>query len=161
MAGISVDEQRRPFIVLVWCGDEAPEGVRISHHEEVPGSPGAAPDPSPALTSVDDVDFVAPSLEGNIASVRLDAPGEGWTVEPEPFVLRPGVVYSAFGHRGYGSSQVNIGGFTFSAESVAKLKPGSVLLQAYDERWPSPDRGDVVVSSEEFKRQGQDPAQCE
>ncbi|MFD0884151.1 hypothetical protein ACFQ08_06255 [Streptosporangium algeriense] len=57
--------------------------------------------------------------------------------------------------------QVNIGGFSFSAESVAKLKPGSVLLQSHDKRWSPPDQGDVVITLAEFNRRGRDPAQCE
>ncbi|WP_214325303.1 hypothetical protein [Nonomuraea sediminis] len=104
------------------------------------------------------MDFIAPSLDGQIASVRLDAPDDGWTVEPKPFVLRQGVLYHAFGYQGRGSNQVNTDYVSFSAESVAKLKPGSALVQRYDERRSPPDWVDVTITREEFGRQGQDPA---
>ncbi|WP_424530043.1 hypothetical protein ACOZ38_10760 [Sphaerisporangium viridialbum] len=110
---------------------------------------------------MDDVDFIAPSLDGQSASVRLDAPDDGWTVEPKPFVLRPGVLYHSFGYQGRGYNQVTTDHVSFSADSVAKLNPGSVLVQRYDERRSPPDRGDVTITREEFDRQGQDPANCQ
>ncbi|MER5623478.1 hypothetical protein ABT061_20815 [Streptosporangium sp. NPDC002544] len=109
---------------------------------------------------MDDVDFIAPSLDGQSASVRLEAPNDGWTVEPKPFELRPGVLYNAFGYQGRGYDQVNTNGVSFSADSVATLKPGSVLVQRYDES-SSGDWVDVVITREEFDRQGQDPTNCQ
>lgn len=159
-AGVGVDAEGRPLIVLAWCGDSAPEGVSVSHYEDASGPLGAMPGPSSGATTKSDVTFVAPSLEGQSASVRLDAPDNGWAVEPEPFVLRPGVLYNAFGHRGSGSGQVNIGDVSFSAESVAKLKPGLVLVQRYDETRSPAEWHDVVIPYAEFERQGQDPARC-
>ncbi|MFC6577873.1 hypothetical protein [Planomonospora parontospora] len=107
------------------------------------------------------MDFIAPSLDGQSASVRLDAPDGGWTVEPKPFVLRPGVLYHAFGYQGGGSSQVNTDHVSFSVDSVKKLKPGLVLVQRYDERRSPPDSVDVVITQEEFDRQAQDPINCQ
>ncbi|MFI6815981.1 hypothetical protein ACIBG7_26485 [Nonomuraea sp. NPDC050328] len=110
---------------------------------------------------MDDVDFIAPALRGQSASVRLDAPDDGWAVEPKPFVLRPGVLYHAFGYQGRGSTQVNTNQVSFSAESVAKLKPGWVLVQRYNERRSPPAWDDAAITREEFDRQGQDPANCQ
>ncbi|MEV7012153.1 hypothetical protein [Streptosporangium sp. NPDC051022] len=159
--GVSVDTEGHPIIVLAWCEGAAPEGVHISHYEDASGPWSTMPGPSSAATVMDDVDFIAPSLDGQSASVRLDAPDEGWTVEPKPFVLRPRVLYHAFGHQGRGSNQVNTGGVSFSADSVAKLKPGSVLVQRYDERRSPPDWADVVITREEFDRQGRERASCQ
>jgi hypothetical protein len=44
---------------------------------------------------------------------------------------------------------------------MAKLTPRSVLIQRYDERRSPPDWVDVVITREEFDRQGQDPANCQ
>ncbi|MFC4122802.1 hypothetical protein [Nonomuraea zeae] len=107
------------------------------------------------------MDFIAPSLDGQSASVRLVAPADGWTVEPEPFALRPGVLYHAFGYQGRGPSQATTNHVSFSATSVAKLKPGSVLVQRYDEKLSPPGLADVTITREEFDRQGQDPASCQ
>ncbi|MFF4989254.1 hypothetical protein ACFY19_18835 [Streptosporangium saharense] len=159
-AGVSVDAEGHPLIILAWCGDSAPEGVSVSHYEDTSGPLGAVPGPSSDATTKSDVTFVAPSLEGQSASVRLDAPGDGWTVEPEPFVLRPGVLYNAFGHRGSGSGQVNIGSVSFSMESMAKLKPGLILVQRYDDTRSPAEWNDVVIPYEEFEREGQDPDRC-
>lgn len=159
--GVSVDAEGHPIIVLAWCGGATPEGVDISHYEDTSGPLGTMPGPSSAATVVDDVDFIAPSLDGQSASVRLDAPDDGWTVEPKPFVLRPGVLYQAFGYQGRGYNQVTTSHVSFSADSVADLKPGSVLVQRYDERRSPPDWSDVTITREEFDRQGQDPANCQ
>ncbi|TMR09845.1 hypothetical protein ETD86_41880 [Nonomuraea turkmeniaca] len=107
------------------------------------------------------MNFIAPSLDGQSGSVRLDTPQDGWTVEPKPFTLRPRVLYHAFGYQGRGSNQVNTNHVSFSADSVAKLKPGSVLVQRYDEKLSPPDWADVTITQEEFDRQGQDPANCQ
>ncbi|MGP3961268.1 hypothetical protein ACTWPT_35245 [Nonomuraea sp. 3N208] len=119
------------------------------------------------------MDFIAPSLDGQSASVRLDGPEEGWTVGPKPFVLRPGVLYSASGyqHRGSSYSQVNIRDVSFRATDFAKLKPGQVLIQR-GERVPvkTPEVNgvdseivfvDKVISREDFDREGQNWANCE
>lgn len=161
VTGFSVDAEGHPTIVLAWCEGATPEGVDISHYEDASGSWSTMPGPSSAATVVDDRDFIAPSLDGQSASVRLDAPDDGWTVEPKPFVLRPGVLYQAFGYQGRGSNQVNTNHVSFSADSVAKLKPGSVLVQRYDERQSPSYWVDAVITQEEFDRQGQDPANCQ
>ncbi|MFD8556591.1 hypothetical protein ACWDOR_33900 [Streptosporangium canum] len=57
--------------------------------------------------------------------------------------------------------QVNTNYVSFSADSVAKLKPGLVLVQRYDERRSPSDWADVVITQEEFDRQGQDPTDCQ
>ncbi|MFF4771815.1 hypothetical protein [Microtetraspora fusca] len=159
--GVSVDAEGHPIVVLAWCEGATPEGVSISHYEDASGPLDAMPGPSSGATVADDVDFIAPSLDGQSASFRLDAPDDGWTVEPKPFVLRPGVSYHAFGYQGRGSNQVNTNYVSFSADSVATLKPGSVLVQRYDEKRSVPDWVDVVITRKEFDRQGQDPANCQ
>ncbi|PZG44473.1 hypothetical protein C1I98_17245 [Spongiactinospora gelatinilytica] len=134
----------------------------ISHHEDPSGPLDTLPDhPSSAATVVDDVTFIAPSLDGQSASVRLDAPNDGWRVEPKPFVLRPKVLYHAFGYQGRGSNQVNTDHVSFTAESVAKLQPGSVLIQRYNDKPSPPDWSDITITQEEFNRQAQDLANCQ
>ncbi|TDD26848.1 hypothetical protein E1286_47395 [Nonomuraea terrae] len=150
-----------------------PGAVHISHHEDASGALDSVPGPSSSATVVDDVDFIAPSLNGQSTSVRLDAPEDGWTVEPKPFVLRPGVLYSAIGYqkRGGSSSQVNIRDVSFRAADFAKLKPGQVLIQR-GESVPlkTPETNgvnseivfvDKVISQEDFEREGQNWANCE
>ncbi|MFI6458508.1 hypothetical protein ACIBF6_44050 [Streptosporangium amethystogenes] len=66
---------------------------------------------------------------------------------------------NAFGYQGRGYDQVNTNGVSFSADSVATLKPGSVPVQRYDES-SSGDWVDIVITREEFDRQGQDPTNC-
>ncbi|MFI7467829.1 hypothetical protein [Nonomuraea sp. NPDC049646] len=159
--GVSVDAEGHPIIVLAWCGEATPEGVDISHYEDNSGPWATMPGPSSAATVVDDVDFIAPSLDGQNASVRLDAPNDGWAVEPRPFVLRPGVLYSAFGYQGRGHNQVNTSHVTFSTDSMAALKPGLVLVQRYDDSRSLTGWGDVTITQEQFDRQSQDPANCQ
>lgn len=172
-AGVSVDAQGHPIIALAWCEGAAPERVSISHREDPSGALDSVPGPSSLATVVDDGDFIAPSLNGQIASVRLDAPEDGWTVEPKPFVLRPGVLYSAIGYqkRGSSSSQVNIRDVSFRAADFAKLRPGQVLIQ-WGESVPlkTPDANgvnseivfvDKVISREDFDREGRNWANCE
>ncbi|RBQ21800.1 hypothetical protein DP939_03700 [Spongiactinospora rosea] len=106
------------------------------------------------------MNFTAPSLDGRHASVRLDDPQDGWTVEPKPFVLRPKVLYHAYGYRGQGHARVNTMDVGFSAESIAGLKPGSVLIQRYEEK-ASPHWVDTTITQEEFDRQAQSPTICQ
>src|SRR4051812_17356588 len=75
--GVSVDAQGHPTIILVWCEGATPEGVAISHYEDTSGPWATMPGPSSAATVVDDVELIAPSLDGRSASVRLDAPQDG------------------------------------------------------------------------------------
>ncbi|WP_157099346.1 hypothetical protein [Microbispora sp. ATCC PTA-5024] len=160
MTGVGVDAEGHPIIVLAWCeGAAPPERVSVSHYEDPAGPLDAVPVNTPGSTYrvVDDVNFVAPPLDGRSASVRLDAPDDGWTVEPRPFELRPGVLYGAFGHQGRGDDEVNTDYVSFSAGSVATLTPGSVLVQRYDERRsPAPGWVDVVITRDDFDRQGRD-----
>ncbi|MEV4805861.1 hypothetical protein AB0K18_38185 [Nonomuraea sp. NPDC049421] len=82
--GVSVDAEGHPITVLTWCEGATPEGVHISHNADV---------------DVDDVTLIAPRLDGQAGSVRLDMPQNGWKVEPKPFTLREKVLYHAFAIR--------------------------------------------------------------
>ncbi|MEU4227475.1 hypothetical protein AB0F17_24535 [Nonomuraea sp. NPDC026600] len=147
--------------------------MSISHHEDASGALDSAPGPSSSATVADDVDFIAPPLNGQSAAVRLDTPEDGWTVEPKPFALRPGVLYSAIGYQNQGgsSSQVNIRDVSFRAADFAKLKPGQVLIQQGESVPPkTPEANgvdseivfvDKVISREDFDREGQNWANCE
>ncbi|GII77456.1 hypothetical protein Sru01_24380 [Sphaerisporangium rufum] len=145
--------------MLAWCGEAAPESVNVSHYEDSSGALATWPGPSSTATVADDVTFIAPPLDGKSASVPLDAPRDGWTVKPKPFALRPGVLYTAFGYQGKGYDQWTTEHVSFSAESVAKLTPGSVLVQRYDVS--AGHQRDTVITRQEFDRQGRDPATCQ
>jgi hypothetical protein len=176
--GVSVDAAGHPIIVLAWCDGVTPEDVIVSHDEPYSGVLGAdalgdhanLPSITASTHSVEDAEFSALDLDGQSASVRLDAPAGGWTVEPKPLVLKPGITYHAFGGKGRGNSRVNTAGVSFTAESVARLKPGQVLVQGVKEiplKTPidGVDTGiiwvDRVISQEKFDREGQDPTDCQ
>ncbi|WP_214413280.1 hypothetical protein [Sphaerisporangium fuscum] len=176
--GISVDTENHPIIVLTWCDGATPEDVTVSHDEPYSGVPGAGslgdrqlvPSIAASNHSVEDAKFSAPPLDGRSASVRLDAPADGWTVEPEPLVLKPGIAYDATGGKGRGYSRFSTSNVNFTAEDMAKLKPGRVLIQRAKEsplktpEIPGVDTEmtwvDRVISREEFDREGQDPTYC-
>ncbi|WP_406317419.1 hypothetical protein OHA77_09165 [Streptosporangium sp. NBC_01639] len=167
MTGVSVDAEGHPIIVLAWCDGATPDGVIVYHDEDTSGVPdvGISGESSalPSITSstkvVDDVRFSAPSLDGQSASVRLDVPTDGWTVQPRPFVMVPGVEYHAFGGRR--DNNFSTAHVSFTVGDIAKLKPGVVLLQQYDEKaTPGGDWVDVTISQEEFDRQGQERSSC-
>ncbi|MDP9863267.1 MULTISPECIES: hypothetical protein [Streptosporangium] len=176
--GVSVDAAGHPIIVLAWCDGATPEDVIVSHDEPYSGVLGAdtlgdhsnLPSITASTHSVEDAEFSAPDLDGQSASVRLDAPTGGWTAEPKPLVLKPGVTYNAFGGKGRGNSRINTSWVSFTAESVARLKPGQVLVQGVKEiPLKTPIDGvdtefisiDTVISQEKFDREGQDPTNCQ
>ncbi|MEV4377549.1 hypothetical protein [Streptosporangium sp. NPDC049644] len=176
--GFSVDTEGHPIIVLAWCDGATPDGVIIYHDEPYSSAPAASttgrrsatPSIEPSTRIVDDARFIASDLDGQSASVRLDAPADGWRADPGPVVLKPGITYTAFGFQGRGNSQVNTGHVSFRAADLAKLKPGQVLVQQ-GESVPlkTPDVNgvdseivfaDKVISRERFDREGQDPTYC-
>ncbi|AWS46862.1 hypothetical protein [Streptosporangium sp. 'caverna'] len=145
ITGISVDDAGHLTVVLAWCG-RGPDVV-IVYHDPV------GPETNPAAV---DAEYRPPALGGKGASFRFDAPSDGWTVVPKPLIPAPGVTYRVYGAtHDNSSSTANVG---FEAGDVAKLKPGLVLVQRYDEK--KQDAVDVVMSLREFEREGQDPANC-
>ncbi|MFC6577002.1 hypothetical protein [Planomonospora parontospora] len=163
-AGLTIDSEGHPVIVLAWCEGGAPDGVAVYHEEEPSGASAAdasvgspaSSDISSSAVEVNDARFNAPPLDGKSASFRIDEPSDGWTVEPKPFVMVPGIEYRAFGStrdHAYSTDSVS-----FASDDIAKLKPGMVLIQQYDEK--KDDSVDVLISQEEFDRRGQDPSQC-
>ncbi|MEU4538151.1 hypothetical protein AB0G15_25185 [Streptosporangium sp. NPDC023825] len=165
LTGLSVDSEGHPVIVLAWCEGATPDGVKVYHYEEpVSTSPGGGSVGSPvsinisssSTVTVDDAHFNAPSLDGQSASFRIDEPADGWTVEPESFAMVPGVEYHAFG--GNRDHTFSIAHVYFTGDDIENLKPGMVLIQQYDEK--KGDWVDVMVSQENFDRQGQDPSRC-
>lgn len=167
--GISVDAEGHPVAVLAWCDGATPEDVTVSHEEPSSGtsgsetlsSPSNLPSSTPSTLWVRDAKFHAPDLDGQSASVRLDAPVDGWTVEPGPLVLKPGIIYEVSGGKGRGNSRVNTSSVSFTLEDVAKLKPGQVFVQSLDETSSTIEWVDTTISQAEFDREGQDPDPCQ
>jgi hypothetical protein len=153
ITGISVDDAGHLTAVLAWCG-RGPDIV-IVYHDPV------GPETNPAAgTTKDsnavDAEYRPPALGGKGASFRFDAPSGGWTVVPKPLIPVSGITYGVYGAtHDNSSSTAHVG---FEAGDVAKLKPGLVLVQRYDEK--KQDAVDVVMSLREFEREGQDPANC-
>ncbi|GAA3080023.1 hypothetical protein [Streptosporangium carneum] len=166
LTGVGVDAEGHPIIVLAWCDGAAPEHAIVFRAR---GSAGTAPQDDPSdlpggtasAEATREVRFNAPSLDGNSASFRLDAPADGWAAESEPLVLEAGVTYNARGWKGSGYTQVSTQDVSFTAGDVAELKPGQVLVQQLDEKTQAIRWIDAVISREEFDRQGRDPASCE
>lgn len=152
--GISVDEAGHLIVVLTWCG-RSPDAV-VVYHDPAPAktdsAAGTAKNPS-----VVDADYQAPALGGQSASFRLDAPSGGWTVTPKPLIPDPAITYTAYGATHDNSSSTR--SVSFEADDVAKVKPGLVLVQRYDEK--KQDDVDVVMSLREFERAGQGATDCD
>ncbi|WP_153054460.1 hypothetical protein [Planomonospora sphaerica] len=167
--GISVDAQGHPVAVLAWCDGTTPEEVIVSHEETSSGvsgtdsesSPSSLPSDTAPTRWVEDATFHAPDLDGQSASVRLDAPAGGWTVEPGPPALKPGVMYHVSGGKGRGNSRVNTSSVSFTTEDLVKLEPGRVFVQKLDETSPTITWVDTTISRAEFDREGQDPDACQ
>ncbi|MEW9530173.1 hypothetical protein [Microbispora sp. NPDC049125] len=179
VSGLSVDADGHPIIVMAWCDGAAPDAIYVYHDEIAPlsgtpnsatsGDPSATPSVDPPTRSVDDAKFTAPDLQGQNASVRLDAPADGWTVEPQPLVLKPGVTYIALASHGRGADIVNLLQVGFTAVQAAHLTPGQVLFQGWGEppsegpmasaAWLDP-LSDKVISREEFNRKIQESRYC-
>ncbi|UBU13665.1 hypothetical protein [Nonomuraea gerenzanensis] len=147
--GISVDESGHLIAVLAWCGP-APDGVRLYRERATPQkSPTGNPDDAYA----DDAAYHAPTLSGQSASFRLDAPAGGWAVTPKPPSLEPAITYKAYGFTNDNTSSLRH--VTFELDDAAKVAPGRVLIQEWDEK--RQQDVDVVISLDAFKRMGQDP----
>ncbi|WP_283137080.1 hypothetical protein [Rhizohabitans arisaemae] len=143
--GLSVDDMGRPIIVLAWCDGFAPDGVTVYHDEKVAATDGSSPYPS--TTSKADARFTAPTLDGQTASFRLDISSNGWDLDSNPPVFKPGVTYSAYGWT-YDNS-TSTAHVEFKVEDIGKLRPGSVMAP-----------GGAVVSQEEFDQMGRESSYC-
>ncbi|GAA3469013.1 hypothetical protein GCM10018965_035660 [Nonomuraea roseola] len=150
VTGISVDEAGHLTVVLAWCG-RAPDVV-IVYHDRAPGEAAGTPgDPT-----VTDATYEAPALHGQRASFRIDAPSDGWTAAPEPLIPNPAITYTVFGGtRDNSNSTMSV---SFQADDAAKLTPGSVLVQGYDERRQT--HVDVVLPLREFEQEMRDFPEC-
>ncbi|MEV4166150.1 hypothetical protein [Nonomuraea dietziae] len=150
VTGISVDEAGRLTVVLAWCG-RAPDLV-IVYHDRAPGEKGGTAD-RPTVT---DAAYDAPALPGQRASFRMDAPSDGWTAAPAPLVPDPAITYTVYGttrDNSYSTRSVS-----FQADDAAKLTPGSVLVQGYDERTRT--HPDVLLPLKEFEQELRDFKDC-
>lgn len=150
--GISVDESGHLIAVLAWCGP-APDGVRLYHER---ATPQRGPTSNPDDASIDDAKYHAPTLSGQSASFRLDAPADGWAVTPKPPSLDPAITYKAYGFTNDNTSSLQR--VTFELEDVAKVGPGQVLIQEWDGK--RQQDVDAVISLDAFERMGQDPRNC-
>jgi hypothetical protein len=133
LTGVSRDADRHPVAVFAWCGNGPPDGARLylATGEE---------------TTV--ADYHAPALAGQVASVRLDAAGGGWTATPAHPALRPGVDYSLYGWTSDNSTST--AHVDFQLADLDGLTPGMVFVQRYDEA--RRDWVDTVVPEAEFRR---------
>jgi hypothetical protein len=150
VTGISVDEAGRLTVVLAWCG-RAPDVV-IVYHDRARGEAAGRPD-DPTVT---DATYDAPALPGQRASFLIDAPSGGWTAAPAQLVPDPAITYTVFGatrDNSYSTRSVS-----FQADDAAKLTPGSVLVQGYDERTRT--HPDVVLPLKEFEQELRDFKDC-
>ncbi|MEU3167300.1 hypothetical protein [Streptosporangium sp. NPDC006930] len=150
--GISVDESGHLIAVLAWCGP-APDGVKL-YHERV--TPRRSPTSNPDDAYIDDAVYQAPTLNGQSASFRLDAPAGDWVITPKPPSLDPAITYNAYGFTNDNTSSLRH--VKFELDDAAKIAPGRVLIQEWDEKRQQDI--DVVLSLDAFERMGQDPRNC-
>ncbi|MEW9533995.1 hypothetical protein [Microbispora sp. NPDC049125] len=143
-AGISVDEAGRLLLVFAWCG-RGPSSAVVYHDRQS----GSAPD------EIRDARYEGPEMKGRSGTIRLDAPSGGWTATIGPPKLTPAITYTAVG--GNGDASTATGSISFEAGDAAKLKPGKVLVQRYDQKQQVVAE---VIPMEQFQRSARWPATC-
>ncbi|GAA4206867.1 hypothetical protein [Microbispora amethystogenes] len=141
-AGIGVDEAGNLLLVLAWCGTGP--NVAVVYHKRESGE------------TVDDARYEASKPQGRYAAFRLDAPSGGWKATQGPLELDPAITYTAAG--GNGDTVTTTGSVDFGVGDAAKLKPGLVLVQQYDDH--KEQVVDVVIPVEQFQRSAQRPENC-
>ncbi|MEV4526036.1 hypothetical protein [Streptosporangium sp. NPDC049304] len=95
-------------------------------------------------------------MNGQSASFRLDAPAGDWVITPKPPSLDPAITYNAYGFTNDNTSSLRH--VKFELDDAAKIAPGRVLIQEWDEKRQQDI--DVVLSLDAFERMGQDPRNC-
>lgn len=134
--GITVDADGNLMAVFAWCGDNPPNGATIYTSGGFNGKTVAT--------------YRAPRLSGGLASVRLDAPADGWVAERPMPVLNPSTTYTVYGWTTNNSGSTS--SVEFHASDRNRLAPGTVLIQAYNEAHES---ADALVSTADFLQRTQ------
>ncbi len=117
------------------------------------------PGPRRSATVKNDVNFIAPSLDGRARPsgwMHLMTAGR-WNRTCSSCAQACATTRS--GYQGDGYNQMNTDYLSFSADGTAMLKPGSVLVPRYDKT--SGEWGDAVITREEFgPARARTPAGC-
>ncbi|GAA1017618.1 hypothetical protein Aple_023920 [Acrocarpospora pleiomorpha] len=167
--GLTVDADGHLTVVLAWCEGATPEDVHVNHPESPSGV--ALADTFGDYHLVTDAEYRAPDLDGGlVATFRLNLPDNGWTAEPGPPTLKPGVMYFLGAGRGRGVDRINAMGVQFTTDDLKQLTPGQVLVQRTREvPLPTPiDEASIgivfysgPISQQQFNQEGQNPADCQ
>ncbi|MER5626447.1 hypothetical protein ABT061_36005 [Streptosporangium sp. NPDC002544] len=153
ITGITIDATGNLVVVLAWCGRQ-PDAVIVYHDRSAEGA--AAPseyEPSSGGSSIEDAVYVAPRIEGGIASFRLDAPDSGWEAVLKPSAFDSTITYSAYGATNDNSYSTRHVRFRIGDAEELKRRPGTVLDNRYDLQ--TGEESNVFVPRAEFDRQGQ------
>jgi hypothetical protein len=130
--GVSVDATGAPVAVLAICEGNI-DGLELYSGE--------------GDNTVTHGDWQRRIPASGFATVELARPADGWTSSQRLGELKAGEIYGLFG--GTRDNRWATAHVTFTLESLARLRPGEVLRQAYDE---TSDRDrDVITSVEEFR----------
>lgn len=141
--GVTVDREGHLVLVLALCEAHL-DGATI-YRDRTKTDP-VADDPT---ISAGSWEMTAPNTVLRSTHVELDtvAPSQGWTPREPLEGLRPGVHYTAYGWTR--DNSWSSGDVEFTIEQLARLRPGQVLFQRYDEQRDS--FVDAVDTSARFR----------
>ena len=123
--GISVDAHARPVVVFAVCNDHI-DGATI-FRDRTKADPKASDD-TVMVSAWDAASPITPATATQ-SGLNTAEPSASWSRVGPSEVLRPGVVYSAYGwtHDNTWSTS----GVEFTLERLSKLRAGQVLTQTY------------------------------
>ncbi len=119
-AGLTVDEQGNPVVVLAWCGRPPQQVVVQAWYNAGPDSP-----PPSSADTISALVIRAPRLYGNVAEVNLVKPDGGWVITNDSLRLDDRAAdYYAYGETDSPDDQVEV---DFRLDDLATLSPGQVF----------------------------------
>ncbi|NAS20143.1 hypothetical protein GT755_00425 [Herbidospora sp. NEAU-GS84] len=155
ITGITLDAEGNLVVAFAWCG-RAPDGAIVHHDRTSIGSASPAPpeDPSTVGPSIVDAVYTAPDLQAEVTSFRLDAPDNGWRLERKLQDFDPAISYSVYGGTDDNSFSTVTVSFELGDVEELKRRPGTVLVQSWDER--ANEVVDTFIPQSDFDRDGND-----
>jgi hypothetical protein len=136
MTGMTVDQDGNLTAVFAWCGDSSPDGATLYDPRGFDGTTVAV--------------YRAPHLAGHTASLRLDAPANGWVAQKPMPVLDPTVRYVIYGWTSDNSTST--ADVEFAVTDRDRLTPGTVLIQMADAKF---NFHDALIPMADFQHRGQ------
>lgn len=126
--GISVDFDGNPVLVFALCEAHI-DGATI-YRDRTKADP-VGDDSSVSAGSWESTSPITP-VKAQRVELNTFVPSRSWTPIESREDLRPGVRYSAYGWTH--DNSWSAGNVAFTVENIARLRPGQVFFQRYDEK---------------------------